>query len=166
MPNMWKVGLQAMWGAYSLSAASAKPVPVEDDPLVDIQDTLAHYYNTKARIPRSVLFGLIEATNKVRKIAPLAAERTALTGTEMMFILSDIYDGGKSRGIKFAKDPMLMVGQLFNILERSGTRFIRIDAQERAASKSIDEEPLAIRDQDARTNESEIDAQERAGAET
>lgn len=62
-----------------MSAASAKPVPVEDDPLVDIQDTLAHYYNTKTRIPRSVLFGLIEATNKVRKIVPPAAERTAAT---------------------------------------------------------------------------------------
>ena len=61
-----------------MSTASAKAAPVEDDPLVDIQDTLAHYYNTKTRIPRNVLFGLIEATNKVRKMAPPAAERTAL----------------------------------------------------------------------------------------
>ena len=45
-----------------------------------------------------------------------------------------------------------------------GEKFPEIDAQERTASKSIDEEPLAIRDQDVRTSESEIDAQERTGA--
>ena len=109
-----------------MSAASAKVAPVEDDPLVDIQDTLAHYYNTKTRIPRNVLFGLIEATNKVRKMAPPAAERTALKELyEARGLVKQCLDGTDSLGV--------IVLKLKTVKSRLDEI---IDAQERAEPKA------------------------------
>jgi hypothetical protein len=113
-----------------LSTASAKPTPSLKEAIRILKESTHETATGDIWLDYKAL----EALQILE--AQLSTERTALTGTEMMLILSDVYDGGKSMGIKFTKDPMLMVGQLFNILERNGIRFIRIDGQERAGAKT------------------------------
>ncbi len=118
-----------------MSATSANPAPSLKETIRDIHALINIAYKRKALIAPEAIEPFLKALE-----AQPAAERTTLARIREIIAKRDEEWIGRDWMLK------------------------QIDAQERAASKSINEEPLAIRYQDARTNESEIDAQERAGA--
>jgi len=92
-------------------------------------------YLTKTKAPNEVWLWWRSLSDEATwlmdvKIPALDAERDDAMKVydsphEAMAIFSNVYDSEK---VKFAKDPMLMVGQIWNILYREGFRIVVSDS--------------------------------------